>query len=225
MSIGRWIEYTRNSMQRLGYLVAVCRIAPTTRGTSLEGIAGKLQSLVSRKIRIELDQEPEVCHYILDRQLSYTRYKDFPATEAHAGQSLAGYKMNIEVQDYYLAQADIPSKTGNLTPEVYDEIPRWATSLYLLRDINYSLPARGQLLVHLSSGLTNPWIDVSSDHNPFLLSFREKIFFLYQLSAGCILNFVNYKSRSTDRQQAIYYRHSFATFILLIAPRYGQQKM
>lgn len=181
MPIGRWIEYTRNSMQRLGYLRAACNIAPTTRGTNLEGLANKLNSLVSRKIRIELGQEPEVCRYILGRQLFRVRYKDFPADRALTGQNLFGHKMDIEIQDYYLAQVDIPSRTGNLTPEVYDEIPRWATGLGLLRDVNYSLPARGQLLLQLSSDDTNPWIDVSSDHNPFCLSLREKVFFLYLL--------------------------------------------
>jgi hypothetical protein len=181
MPIGRWIEYTRKSMQRLGYLRTACILAPVTRGTTLDGIAARLYALVSRKIHIRLRQEPEVWRYIVDRQLFRTRYSDFPADRAVADQDLPEHEMDIEIQDYYLAQDDIPSRTGNLTPEIYDEIINWGTSLGLLRDVNYSLLARGQLLLPVSPIDNSPWTDLLPAHNPFRLSVREQVLFLYLL--------------------------------------------
>jgi len=181
MPIGRWIEYTRNSMQRLGFLKATCALAPRTRGITLEGLANRLRGLVSRRIRIDLDCEPEVRRYIVDRRLFTSRYKDFPPTETLARQDSSGHTIDIEIQDYYLAQAGIPSQTGNLTPDVYEDIPRWAVNLGLLRDLNYSLPARGQLLLLLAHNAASPWTELDFGHNPFALSLPEKALFLYLL--------------------------------------------
>jgi len=169
-------------MQRLAYLTLVCSLAPTAKGTSLAGLASELGATVSRKVKVDLSSHPELIEYIRDRRLFATRYrsvKDWLDKAVEPPPSL-----EVELQDLYLSQRPQGAATGNLTPDVFSEIPRWAEQLNLVRPGNYSLSGLGKVLLLLSPKSLDHWRAYSSKHNPFLLDDGQKMFFLYVLIAN-----------------------------------------
>ena len=155
----------------------LCSVASPSDVTSLEGITTRFQSLITDLKKISPECRPEVLQYI---------------TSHRSGQYKAVEKLDsIELQDLYLSDPRLPSRSGALTGRLrpvdylhteYVEIPTWANMLLLLRRGNFTLTDRGKVLLALQPDGKINYSLANMETNPFLLVPAEKYFFLY-----CIL--------------------------------------
>jgi hypothetical protein len=140
----RWIPYSRVSMQRAGVLIAVAAAAPDTRPTTLEGIAGSYSSRIRRRVRVPEPAREDVSRYLRELRL----WERYPALKKSG--SLPA-DAEIELQDLWLSDPEIPSATGAITDQVIDEPPQLAESMRLIRPKNFTRTDRGRALLALRS--------------------------------------------------------------------------
>lgn len=175
----RWIEYARRSWQRLGHLTMVSSLAHPATGTTLEGLTSRFEEVITRPHDVPPELQGQVSEYI--RSHRRNRYSN--------GHDLVH---RVELQDLYLSDGRLPSKSGAITGNmqaagyrhaVYVEIPAWGVRLRLLRQDNYTLTDRGRALLKVRAGNSLTLRSFDPSVNPFLLTEGECYFFLY-----CILD-------------------------------------
>ena len=172
----RFLKYARASWQRLGHLKMLCSVASPANSYNLEGITSRFQTSICKLIPVPPESHQQVSDYVRNN-----RNREYPD----------GLPDVIELQDYFLADPELPSHVGALTGRrrpvdylhmEYVEIPAWATRLKLLREGNYTLTDRGKILGILPKPV-NKLVGnkVSFKENPFHISDGEKYLFLYWL--------------------------------------------
>ncbi len=173
----RWIDYARRSWQRLGNLIILCSLSDPGNGITLEGLTSKFQSIITSLQDIPDEINQRVIDYIrLYRPNRYPK-KD-------------GSISKVELQDLYLSDERLPSRSGAITGDmdsagyrhaVYVEIPAWAVRLWLMRANNYTLTDRGKALLGVRPAGTTAFRLFDAVNNPFLLVPAERYLFLYCL--------------------------------------------
>jgi hypothetical protein len=142
----RWILGARNSMQRIGFLYFVCRLASRAKPITRDSLAGKLRA----ELKAPVPADWAIVGKYIDRlKVSGVnmRYGPHPSV--------------VELQDSLLANERLPSATGAVTDEVAADIVDEAVAWGLLRNVNYTLTDRGAVMLHL-------W-DLSETGHPLLL--------------------------------------------------------
>lgn len=167
----RWVDYARRSMQRLGFVKVVLQLASKADAQTLEGLTRAFFATVTKRYTVPPERREAFDNYVRQQQL-HRRYR--PGCE------------NAEIQDLWLADENLPSRSGAITGDlersgyrhaVYVEIPTWATRLHLIRDHNYTLTDRGRVL--LMSGIELS--EFGTRGNPFHLSVAERYVSLFTL--------------------------------------------
>jgi hypothetical protein len=172
----RWLPFARVSSQRVGSLLAVTAAATDARATSLEGITRAYEPTLRRGVRVPEERSADV-HTYLNRQHLWERYRSLKKADASA---LVG--VEIQAQDYWLADPALPSASGAITDRVTDEPPQLAAALQLLRTANYTLTDRGKAMRMAMDASTEAIRrGDTATGNPFLLSPGASLFFLYVL--------------------------------------------
>lgn len=170
----RWIDYARRSMQRLGFLKVVLRLASTSRSQTLESLTRAFHATVTEKLAVRPQQRVAFADYVRDQQL-HRRYQSDSET--------------AQVQDIWLSDPILPSHSGAITGDleragyrhaVYVEMPTWATRLRLIREHNYTLTDRGRVL--LMFGTDSPeTLTTDGIANPLYLNESERYICLFAL--------------------------------------------
>ena len=124
----QWVAYARVGMQRVGLLVAACLAAEDRQPASIERVAAKASSWLRRTIPVPSAVRSDVEDYIQSLRL-WNRY-------GHLRGRVLTDEDEIEAQDLWLADPQVRSATGALTPENATEMPQLAASLRLLRKTN-----------------------------------------------------------------------------------------
>jgi hypothetical protein len=143
---------------------------------------------VSQKISVILT--PQVQEYIRSA-LTDSIYKNIQTNAPkHIEDTSDKLQVQIELQDYYLANADLPSRRGKLTNDDWNKYPYLALNLGLLRKGTYSLLVRGQSFLSLvsddekkafvRSGIT----PFNEGPNPFQLTIPQRLLFLFSFIEG-----------------------------------------
>jgi hypothetical protein len=169
----RWMDYSRRSMQRLGFLKLACGVSSPSTNQDLRRLTTRIMQRATSRSDVTASVSTRFKDYVKEQRL-HMRYGDDVSS--------------AELQDLYLSDPDIPSRTGALTGDlkekgysqsVYVEIPRWAIRLKLIRASGHTLTDRGKVLNQLDPRSDQSFLEFDSSSNPLILSLAEKYFFLF----------------------------------------------
>jgi hypothetical protein len=192
--VSRWISASLNNfMIRLGYLKFLSYIASgSTRG--FDSLTRKMAEMCTKGVDVNLDHNSDIMGYIrrkgLDGQGS-KRLRRYSGINAQQAESLR--RIEVELQDFYLADRKLPSNLGAVPKDVHHELVQWGTWMGLIHPAKHTLTGDGQLLASLlteeeKQALTLP----DRFNNPFLIR-AERLFYLHlkiDLDGGFLRHFV-----------------------------------
>jgi hypothetical protein len=129
----RVLDSANRTMQRLGYLKPLCALVNATETSNLETLGKRLIERVTKRVRA----------YVKNR---LTDRLDHDLRKAVL-ESANGQAVHMEVQDVYLADANLPSRTGKLVEANWRRYPYLGTSLELIKKGTYSALTRSLVLL------------------------------------------------------------------------------
>jgi len=183
MSFIRALTNPRRSMQRFGFLKYLIWHASLSATNNLSTLGKDLISAVSQKVSVVLT--PHLQEYIKN-VLTDRIYKNVRAIALKSPEeSSCQPSVQVEVQDIYLSDANLPSRRGKLTSDDWNKYPYLALDLGLLRKGTYSLLVRGQSFLSIVSEKERKafsrsgTIPLNEDVNPFRLTIQQKLLLLF----------------------------------------------
>lgn len=178
----------KRCMQRLGFLKPLIWRAAQSATNNLSTLGKELIASVSQRVSVTLTLQLQ--EYI-KAALTDPIYRNIRTNASkHLEDTLDKLKVQIERQDFYLANADLPSRRGKLINDDWNKYPYLALNLGFLRKGTYSLLVRGQSFLSLvsdderkafvRSGIT-PFNEGS---NPFQLTIPQRSLLLFSFIEG-----------------------------------------
>ncbi|MCM8768081.1 MAG: hypothetical protein NC911_00105 [Candidatus Omnitrophica bacterium] len=187
MEVIRVIENTEYCQQRLGflkYIVAKCADYGTS---SLSTVGRDLLAAVSQKVSVPFDKNVE----------EYIKQKRNYESILTGNTIQKDNQVILELQDIYLADSRIPSKTGKLLPYAWKIYPYLAISLGLIRKTSYSLLGKAQMLIALTDkNQLLAFKNYLPESNPLIINDSQRLAFLFLLirSDGDVMRFLYNKA-------------------------------
>ena len=166
----------RKSMQRLGFLKYLVWQASLAPNNNLENLGNRLKNEVTRKISIE-DSKP-----IQEYYKKILRKESFSDNQKENVSNTNKNQRNMEIQDYFLSDPEIPSHRGHLGMDDWTRYPYLATNLGLVNENNLSVKSRGLVFLNIVPiEEKKAFRDSPRDfiNNPFKLSQKQNFFLLY----------------------------------------------
>lgn len=155
-------------MQRLGFLKYIVPRCASYNTTNISTIGKNLINTITQKIKVPLNED--ILNYLKNVRSYHINNKLITHEEF----------INIEIQDIYLSDVSLPSRTGRLPLTDWDKYPYFATSLGLLRKGTLSLLGKGQLLLHLiPQNEISAFKEYTDGLNPFKINDRQSLFFIF----------------------------------------------
>jgi hypothetical protein len=176
----RVLDRITRPMQRLGYLKRLVKRVTTTSTSNLDNLGHDLLDTAMRKVRTPLDE----------RLATYIKVRLFDNAYATIKQQADGWLKNgseppvvaMELQDLYLADAQVPSGVGKLVRDDWRKYPPLATSLGLIREGTYSANTRALSLLYFTPETElRAFQEYFPEANPLRLSRQQGLLLLYAL--------------------------------------------
>jgi len=172
-------------MQRLGFLKPLVWRASQSATNNLSSLGNELIASVSQKISVTLTSQLQeyIKSAIADSNIRKSASKDIQATPDEL-------QVQIELQDFYLANADLPSRRGRLINNDSKDYPYLALNLGLLRQGTYDLLVRGKSFLSLVRDDEQKAFIIcgsSAPHeasNPFFLTVPQRLLLLFSFIEG-----------------------------------------
>lgn len=169
-----FIRVTKNphrSQQRLGFLKYLTYRASQNDSTSIQILGIDLFRIMSKRVNVQLNESLQT--YIKHR----LRNQFGNASKSHQE------KIYLELQDLYLSDPKIPSKTGKLySYDCQNRYPYLLSSLGFAREKIYSSLVRGKMFLEfIPKEELNAFTNYTRTLNPFLLSDYQKYSYLYSI--------------------------------------------
>jgi hypothetical protein len=175
----RVLDAANRTMQRLGFLKLLCARAATFETSNMSTLGRYLIEAVTRRVRLDPPLPPHLHDYIRTRLTDSTYRELRKQVLANGGPN---GPITLEIQDIYLADPELSSRTGKLVGENWRRYPYLGTALDLIRKGTYSALTRSLVLVHLTpKDELEAFERVDRHVNPFRLSREQAFFFLYCL--------------------------------------------
>ncbi len=172
----RVLDVPNRTMQRLGYLKALCAIVNETETSNLESLGRRFIERVTKRIKLSPPFDDEIKAYAKSR-LTDGAYRD--VRKVILGNSIDS-SVSLEIQDIYLANSDLPSRTGKLVEANWRKYPNLGTSLELVKRGTYSALTRSLVFLLLTPKVElSAFIEVDREHNPLILSDAQALVLLY----------------------------------------------
>ena len=187
----RAIKSPNRTQQRLGFLKFLIYKASQKDSTSLKILGEELAKAISRKINVELDEYQE--EYLKRRVRNYSLNHN--------------EKKHVELQDLYLSDPRVISKTGKLSYSDCQKKYSYLISSYgFARERSYSLLVRGKVFLEfVPIDEINAFNTYMPEYNPLFLNEYQKYIFLYSVieNDGDVLKMLyakllDHKSSFTD---------------------------
>lgn len=167
-------------MQRLGYLKRLVKRVTATSTSNLDNLGHDLLEMVTRKVRLPLDE----------RLASYVKVRLSDNTYATIKQQADAWLKNggeppvvaMELQDLYLADPQMPSGVGKLVREDWRRYPPLAVNIGLVRAGTYSANTRALSLLYFTpDGELRAFQEYLPETNPLRLTRQQSLLLLYAL--------------------------------------------
>lgn len=173
----RVLDAANRTMQRLGYLKALCALVNENETSNLESLGKRFISRVTQRIKLSPPFDDELVEYARLR-LTDSAYKSLRKTILeNAGAAV------VELQDIYLADRTLPSSTGKLVEANWRRYPYLGTSLDLVKKGTYSAMTRSLVLLAVTSRAElSAFGELDRENNPLRISPSQAAVLLF-----CIL--------------------------------------
>jgi len=172
----RVLDSANRTMQRLGYLKALCALVNETETTNLASLGKRLIERITKRIRVSPPFDENIREYARNR-LRDRVYQSLRQAILEANNSKP---VSLEIQDIYLADSSLPSRTGKLVQENWRRYPYLGTSLELIRKGTYSALTRSLVLLKVTlPEEISAFHELDKEHNPFRLSDEQALVLLY----------------------------------------------
>lgn len=166
-------------MQRLGYLKRLIKRVTTLNTSNLDNLGADLIENVSRKVRVPLNEAR--VSYIKTRLTDriYKTLKEQANAWAKNGRDEA-LLIQMEMQDLYLADFNMPSQVGKLVKDNGRSYPVLGVSLGFIRGGTYSANTRALTLMDLTPhSELQAFLEYRPEDNPLRISPTQALLFLY----------------------------------------------
>jgi hypothetical protein len=176
----RVLDRITRRYQRLGYLKRVMKRVNSTSTSNLDNIGNDLVETVLRKVRVPLSTELVSYIRIRLQDRTYQALKDQAAQWLKEGGQPV--EVQMELQDIYLADQTLPSQVGKLVKDDWRNYPNLGTNLGFVRTGTFSINTRGLSLLYFTPDIElQAFQEFIPGHNPFLISQKQGLLFLYSL--------------------------------------------
>ena len=174
----RVLDSAARCMQRLGYLKRLTRRVIALSTSSAENLGSDLTQTVMRKVRVPLTTDRVA--YI--RQRLYDRVYNGLKKQAAAWSEGEEAIVAMELQDLYLADPTLPSRTGKLVRNDGRQYPPLGVALGFIRAGTYSPNTRALSLLYFTpEAELEAFLDYQPEANPLHLSRPQALLLLYAL--------------------------------------------
>lgn len=172
----RVLDSANRTMQRLGYLKALCALVNETETSNLESLGKRFIDHVTQRIKLSPPFDDELVEYARLR-LTDSVYTSLRKTILEqAGPA------SIELQDIYLADRSLPSNTGKLVEANWRRFPYLGTSLDLVKKGTYSAMTRSLVLLAVTPPAElSAFNALDKEHNPLRISSAQAAVLLFCL--------------------------------------------
>jgi hypothetical protein len=175
----RVLDSAKRPMQRLGYLKHLLQRCVALEASNVEALGRDLTETVLRSVRVSLTSE--LVDYV-QRRLTDGAYRGLREQVAARQRGNGADAIAVELQDVYLADPRLPSRTGKLVAEDWRRYPYLGIYLGLMRAGTWSPFERGLVLLRLTSRAElEAFGAYKPEANPLLLSVGQRLLFLYCL--------------------------------------------
>ena len=179
MAYFRVLDSAKRPMQRLGYLKYLLSRCTALETSNLETLGRDLTETVTRNVSVSLT--PELADYVR-RRLTDGTYRFLRDRLAAWERNPSDTQVAIEIQDLYLADPRLPSRTGKLVAQDWRKYPYLGIYLGLIRAGTWSPFERGLVLLRLTPRTEmEAFRGYNPAANPLLLSTGQRLFFLFCL--------------------------------------------
>lgn len=179
MAYFRVLDSAQRPMQRLGYLKYLLNRCAALETSNIETLGHDLTEVVTRKVRTSLSSD--VADYVR-RRLTDGSYRALREQVAVWQRGEAVNQVFMELQDLYLSDPRLPSRTGKLVSEDWRKYPYLGIHIGLIRAGTWSPLERGMALLRLTpKAELEAFREYKADANPLLLSPGQQILLLYCL--------------------------------------------
>jgi hypothetical protein len=202
----RVLDAATRTMQRLGYLKALCAIVNESETSNLSSLGKRLIERVTKRIKLSPPYDEQIRDYVRLR-LTDGAYRNLRKNVLNGANDA---QVSLEIQDLYLADNSLPSRTGKLVEADWRSYPYLGTSLELIKKGTYSALTRSFVLLAVTPREEfAAFLDLDRDSNPLRISDAQAIILLYCLvdnDAEVILPFfqkvISLPERSFDERSA-----------------------
>jgi hypothetical protein len=165
-------------MQRLGYLKTLCALVNETETSNLVSLGKRFIERVTKRVKISPPFDEHIKDYVKNRLTdgAYRNLRKSVLENTNMG------PISLEIQDIYLSNSSLPSRTGKLVEANWRRYPYLATSLELVRKGTYSALTRSLVLLAFTpKEELATFLELDREHNPLRLSDSQAIVLLYCL--------------------------------------------
>ncbi|HPL67330.1 MAG TPA: hypothetical protein PLG94_12420 [Smithellaceae bacterium] len=174
----RVLDSTSKSMQRLGYLKALCALVNETETSNLVSLGRRLIEKATKRVKIKAPFEEGIQNYVKERLKDGT-YKEIRQVVA---KNTPDTHIALEIQDMYLADPTLPSSAGKLVGEDWRRYPYLGTALELVKKGTYSALTRSIVLLNVTpKEELDAFIVFDKNNNPLRIRDAQALVLLYCL--------------------------------------------
>jgi hypothetical protein len=172
----RVLDAANRTMQRLGFLKLLCALVNETETSNLASLGKRLVERVTKRVRLPLPVNEHLRDYVKCR-LTDGIYRDLRKAVLEGTNNGA---VSLEMQDVYLSDFSLPSRTGKLVESNWRMFPSLGTSLELIRKGTYSALTRSLLLFNVTpKEELAAFAELDLEHNPLIISDSQAMVLLY----------------------------------------------
>jgi len=174
----RVLDAANRSMQRLGYLKILSGLVNETNTSNLVSLGKKLIERAAKRVRVLPPFDEHLRSYVKKRLTDriYNELRKAIATDQ--GES----PISLEIQDLYLSDSALPSRTGKLVEADWRRYPYLGTALELIKKGTYSALTRSLVLLAVTpSEELLAFNSFDQVNNPFRISDKQACILLYCL--------------------------------------------
>lgn len=159
----RVLDAANRTMQRLGFLKLLCALVNETETSNLASLGNRLIERITKRVRLPLPVDEHLRDYVKSR-LTDGIYRDLRKAVLEGTNN---GEVSLEMQDVYLSDSSLPSRTGKLVAANWRMFPSLGTSLDLIKKGTYSALTRSLLLLHVTPKEERAaFSELDVEHNP-----------------------------------------------------------
>lgn len=174
----RVLDAANRTMQRLGFLKLLCALVNETETSNLASLGKRLIERVTKRVRLPLPVDEHLRDYVKCR-LTDGIYRNLRKAVLEGTNNGS---VSLEIQDSYLADFSLPSRTGKLVEADWRAYPYLGTALNLIRKGTYSPLTRSLVLLAVTP---KPELEafqiINYDANPLKISDDQALVVIYCL--------------------------------------------